>query len=61
MKRPKKRKKIDKGNGMSIVSGDMKEILKRVKDKEPELTEIVERGTKGQDDTQTDHRPVNRT
>jgi len=54
MKRPKKSKKIDKGNGMSIFSDDMKEILKRVKDKEPELQEIFERDTDGQDDKQTD-------
>ncbi|MBF0459119.1 MAG: hypothetical protein HQK99_14610 [Nitrospirae bacterium] len=45
MKRPTKRKKIDKGNGMSIFSGETKEILKRMKDKEPELAEIVERDT----------------
>ena len=44
-----KAKKKDKGNGMSIFSPDMVEILKRVKRKEPELQEIVNRTNKQPD------------
>jgi hypothetical protein len=41
------KKKSDKGDGMSLFTPELEEITRRLKDKEPELTEIVERKGEG--------------